>query len=142
MKNCDATATQTGIIQPPAGFETDDWQHDEFGDYRIVYGTSRSVTGRPDIRVQPTCIQLGDGHIDNGDVIEAPVVHVDGVSGVPLTVRQARDLAAAVLTAADSLAALSPDPADPLDGVTTSELIDLIARTARANAATNGRAAL
>ena len=112
----------------PAGTEADDWQHDQFGDYRIIYGASRSVAGRPDIIVRPTAIQLGhDGTIDNGDVLEQPKVHVGVVSGDPLTVQQARALAAAIMAAADELAALRPDPADPLDGVSMVQLLDGIA---------------
>ena len=101
-------ASARPAVTLPDGTEADDWQHDGFGDYRIVYGARRGVAGRPDIRVQPTCIQLGDGSIDNGDVIEGPVVHVDGVSGDPLNVEQARRLGAAITAAADSMAALCP----------------------------------
>ena len=128
MKICDETATQAGNIQPPAGTEVDNWQHDEHGDYRIAYGASRGIAGRPDISVQATCIQMIDGNIDNGDAVEQPKVHVDGVSGDPLTVQQARALAATIMATADELAALRPDPADPLDGVSMAELLDGIAR--------------
>ena len=127
----DAAQDDGHGVKPPAGTEADSWQHDEFGDYRIVYRTSRIVGGRPDIRVQPTAIQLGDGSIDNGDVIEGPCVHVDGVGGVPLTVEQARRLAAGIMAAADSLAAICPDPADPLDGVSMVQLLDELARRVR-----------
>jgi hypothetical protein len=65
--NNTTTANASAALVMPLGTEADDWQHDEFGDYRIVYGASRDVAGRPDIRVQPTCIQLGDGSIDSGD---------------------------------------------------------------------------
>ena len=112
----------------PAGIEPGDWQdHDDRAEYRIVYGAARGVSGRPDISVRPTAIQLGDGRIDNGSVIEGPRVHVDGVSGVPLTVTQARRFATAVMAAADELAALCPDPADPLDAVGMVQLLDEIA---------------
>lgn len=114
----------------PAGIEPGDWQdHDDRAEYRIVYGAARGVSGRPDISVRPTAIQLGDdGRIDNGSVIEGPRVHVDGVSGVPLTVDQARRFAAAVTAAADELAALVPDPAHPLDTVSTAAILEHIAR--------------
>ena len=120
-------ASARPAVTLPDGTEADDWQHDGFGDYRIVYGARRGVAGRPDIRVQPTCIQLDDGSIDNGDVIEGPVVHVDGVSGDPLNVEQARRLGAAITAAADSMAALCPNPADPLDAVSMVQLLDEIA---------------
>ena len=106
----DAAQDDGHGVKPPAGTEADSWQHDEFGDYRIVYRTSRIVGGRPDIRVQPTAIQLGDGSIDNGDVIEGPVVHVDGVSGDPLTVDQSRRLSAAILAAANELDRINGRP--------------------------------
>ena len=116
-------------IEPPAGTEAGYWEdHDRRAEYRIVYGQRRGVPGRDDIRVQPTAIQLDDGRIDDGTVIEGPVVHVDGVSGVPLTVAQARQFAAAVMAAADELAALCPDPADPLDGVSLVALLEEVGR--------------
>jgi hypothetical protein len=118
-------------IRPPMGPEVDDWQHENGHAYRIIYGETRRIAGRADIFVQPTAVQLGDGSTDDGSVIEGPVVHVDGVSGVPLTVAQARQFAAVVMAAADSLAALSPDPADPLDGVSLARLLDEIAKRVR-----------
>ena len=60
-------------------------------------------------------------------------MHVDGVGGVPLTVGQARRLAAEIMAAADSLAAICPDPADPLDGVSFVALLDELACRATAN---------
>lgn len=84
-------------IEPPAGTEASDWQHDERGTYRLLYGISRSVPARADITVQSTAVQLIDGTIDGGD-IEAPGVHVE-VGGHPLTVAQSRELAAVLLAA-------------------------------------------
>lgn len=112
-------------IEPPNGTDAGEWQPEG---YRIIYGTAYGVAGRADIRVQPTALQLGDGTIDDGSVIEGPCVHVDGISGEPLSVAQARRLGAAIMAAADELAALRPDPADPLDGVSMVQLLDHIAR--------------
>ncbi len=126
--NSDDTLSHaiTTDIELPAGTDADDWQTDEHGTYRICYGNSCAVPGRDDISVQPTAVQLGDGSIDRG-AIEAPGVHVS-VGGYPLTVAQARSFASAVMAAADEMAALSPDPADPLDGVSMVQLLDGIAR--------------
>ena len=118
--------TITTAALPPAGTTTgDDWQHGSGHDYRIIYGANRSVGGCPDISVQPTCIQLDDGGIDDGSAVEAPCIHVDGVGGVPLTIAQARQLGAEILAAADELAALAP--AEPLDRFSTAEILNAIA---------------
>jgi hypothetical protein len=103
MSNTTHARTAEPAAVPP-GTTADAWEHDGGHAYRIVYGT-----------------------IDDGAVIEGPGVHVDGVSGVPLTVQQARRLAATIMAAADELAAIRPDPADPLDGVSMVQFLDEIA---------------
>lgn len=121
---------------PPIGTEADTWvSHDDGREYRILYGKLRSLTERADVIVQPSAIQFRDGRIDDG-IIEPPGVYV-AVGGNPLTVAQARELAFAVLEAADSMAALNP--ADPLDGIDTMRIIDEIARRARVAEAALGQ---
>ncbi len=91
----------------PHGTEPADWQHHAGITFRLPYGTARTVPERPDIVVRCTAVQLGDGSIDTGSVIEPPGVHVEVGGGHPLTIDQARRLAAEVLAAAEQLAALT-----------------------------------
>lgn len=125
------TRPSLDAISPPAGTEVDAWEHANSRDYRLAYGTTRrQVPGRDDVYVQPVAVQLDDGSIDDGNVVEGPGVHV-GLSNEPLTIGQARQLARDILAAADFLAALAPNPADPLDGVPAAAFTEAIVRRVR-----------
>jgi hypothetical protein len=101
------TQQTTGRPDAPHGTEAGDWQHHAGISFRLLYGNARTVPERPDIVVQSTAVQLGDGSIDTGSVIEPPGVHVEVRGGHPLTVEQARRLGVEVLAAAEHLAALT-----------------------------------
>ena len=108
-----ATIPDPSGVDPPAGFEACYWE--DRPEYRVISGTSRGVAGRPSITVTPTALQLGDGTIDDGSAIEAPKVFLNGIGGDGLSITEARELAGAVLAAADELAALVPETVRPLD---------------------------
>jgi hypothetical protein len=109
----------------PVGAEAGDWTTDPTP-YRVLYGAARSIPSRPDVTILPTAVQLADGSIDPGE-IEPPAVHVE-VGANPLTVDQARRLAAEVMAAADYLAGLAPDPAHPLDAYSLPAIVEHVAR--------------
>jgi len=132
----------------PQGTEAGEWHQGTTPTYRVIYGTARTIPGRPDVTIQPTAIQHADGSIDAGE-IEPPGVHVE-VGTSPLTVDQARRLAAEVMAAADHLAALAaemnfwewgpkfcnlpnhlgsgPELGHPLDRVGLVEIVDHLTR--------------
>ncbi len=114
----------------PQGTEPGDWQQHAGITFRLLYGNARTVPERPDIVVQSTAVQLGDGSIDSGSVIEPPGVHVEVGGGHPLTVEQARRLGVEVLAAADHVAALTgPGQAHPLDAYSLPSLAEHLANT-------------
>jgi hypothetical protein len=113
-------------VEAPHGTEPGDWQHIDGTAFRLLYEVSRTIPQRPDIIVQATAVQMGDGGIDSGS-IEPPAVHVE-VGDDPLTVEQARRLAAEILAAADYVAALAPDPAHPLDRFSLAAIVEHVAR--------------
>lgn len=98
MNNIDTTFARVGT---PAGADPGMWEHDRGRDYRLVYSARRGVEDRPDTLVLGSAVQFGDGSIDTG-IIEAPGVHVE-VGAHPLTVAQARALAAALLDVTQEL---------------------------------------
>ena len=111
----------------PQGTEAGEWHQGTTPTYRLIYGTARTIPGRPDVTIQHTAVQHPDGSIDAGE-IEPPGVHVE-VGTIPLTVEQARRLAAEVMAAADHLAALAgPEPGHPLDRFGLVEIVDHITR--------------
>jgi hypothetical protein len=85
----------------PAGFEADDWENDAIPN-RVLWGEWRDIDGFDTNRVSvaPSAIQLCDGRIDDGSVYERPHVHLRDDC---LTPAQARELAAALIEAADDL---------------------------------------
>jgi len=90
------------------GFRADEWQDDVPLPYRILFGEVRAIDGL-DVNlvcVQATAIQYSDGHIDDGSVHEPPHVYLRDDA---LSTAQARDLAAALIEAADELDRLTSD---------------------------------
>jgi hypothetical protein len=94
------TATPHDVSVPP-GFRADDWQNDAvpnrvlLGELRVIDGLDVDV-----VSVQVTAVQLSDGRIDDGSVYEPPHVHLRDDT---LSPTQARELAAALIEAADEL---------------------------------------
>jgi hypothetical protein len=84
----------------PIGTTADTWQPEN---YRVVFGPPRSLPSREDFTVTTTAIQLRDGTIDDGEIIEPPHVYLDANSDKGLTVGQARRLAVMLMDAADEI---------------------------------------
>jgi hypothetical protein len=88
-------------VPVPPGAEADEWQNDAVPN-RVLWGEWRGIDGvDPDrISVAPSAIQLSDGRIDDGSVYEPPHVHLLDDC---LTPKQARELAARLIAAADEV---------------------------------------
>jgi hypothetical protein len=104
------TATPHPAVPLPAGFvEADDWQASGPDlPFRIIYGVKRPVTDH-EVFVSTAAAQWADGSIDDG-LVETPnaaLLEGQGDTGVRLNSDQARELAAALLAAADELDGLA-----------------------------------
>ena len=94
---------------PPNTTYVGDWQPGERPPYRFICGTRRVVNvlrrGRPDaeVTVGTTAVQLGDGSLDDGDKIECPKVWIGLGPDDSLTTGEARQVARALMSAADEL---------------------------------------
>ncbi len=82
---------------PPAGAA--EWDEIDGHRFRCIEGRHR---GRDGVTVMASAIQLGDGSIDNGAAVAAPLIFT-AVPGDGITIGQARALAAALLAAADEV---------------------------------------
>jgi hypothetical protein len=93
-------------IHPPAGAEADIWEGvNNPLPHRVVYTIPRCVlnrTGDPlrSAIVVAQAVQWADGSIDSG-LIEAPSVSIESSGDPGLSSQKARELAAAILEAAD-----------------------------------------
>lgn len=98
------TTTITEPVPLPVGARTfDTWQDDDPQPYRIIVGADRRVTDHT-VRVSPSAVQRADGSVDGHGDIEAPQVYVFELGeSAPLNSDQARELAAALLEAADEI---------------------------------------
>ena len=96
------SATATPDVPIPSGARPDVWQADSPLPYRVLFGARRAIDGLDvdRVSVQATAIQLPDGRLDDGSQYESRQVYLgdDGLSSV-----QARDLAAALIEAADEV---------------------------------------
>lgn len=91
------------VALPAGAIEADEWQlDDDAPHYRVVMGPSRGVEGSS-AALRTTAIQFADGAIDDGEHLEAPVVHIHVEQGKPLNAAQARQLARLLTTAADEI---------------------------------------
>jgi hypothetical protein len=106
-------------IAPPAGaeVEADIWEDAQPQRYRVIYGVSRAIAGRngritvaENVLVWSHCIQFQDESIDDGSAMEPPGISIDDGNGehrtqtvITLNGSQARELAAALLEAADQV---------------------------------------
>jgi hypothetical protein len=68
--------------------------------YRVVLGAKRLVA---DVEVQTSVVQFADGAVDDMGLIEAPLVHVQACWESGLTLKQARELAGAIIEATSDL---------------------------------------
>lgn len=88
----------------PAGADWPDegigWEPDDPQAYRVIYGVTRGVAGH-DLLVQTSALQYADGSINTTD--DPPRVSLDIHDDDGLTSAQARELAAALVEAADEL---------------------------------------
>ena len=93
------TTTVPDVPVPP-GVEPDAWQNDVPQPYRVLFGALRNTDGVEYTTVQATAYQYTDGRIDDGSVREAPHVYLGDDA---LSSSQARELAAALIVAADEV---------------------------------------
>jgi hypothetical protein len=95
------TTTIPDVPVPP-GARPDAWQDDSPLPYRVLLGEVRSIDGLhvDVVNVQVTAIQFSDGRVDDGSVHEPPHVYLRDDA---LTTTQARDLAAVLIEAADTV---------------------------------------
>jgi hypothetical protein len=91
----------TPDVPLPAGAKDDGiWENDDPQPYRVVYGVPRGVDGQ-DLVLQTSALQYADGSINTTD--DPPRVSLDIHYDDGLTSDQARDLAAALIEAADEV---------------------------------------
>jgi|KBSSwiStaDraftv2_1062776.scaffolds.fasta_scaffold03943_1 hypothetical protein len=95
--------TDSGQVPlPPGASFGDDWAG---GDepYRVIFGVDRTITDTA-VCVYSAVVQLADGSIDQGTVA-GPSVNISNnrTDGPQLNVDQARELAQALLAAADEI---------------------------------------
>jgi hypothetical protein len=94
------TAAMVGEVPPPAGTSADAWE-DNDPPYRFIRGADRAIAGTT-VRVLTGAFQFADGSIDVDGQVDVPNVAIDGDVD-HLSADQARQLAAAVLAAADEI---------------------------------------
>ncbi|VBA60295.1 hypothetical protein [Mycobacterium attenuatum] len=70
--------------------------------WRVVNSATRGVEGKSDIQVWVAAVQYADGSLDQNDAIDRASVWIDACQEA-LSARQARELADALLAAADEL---------------------------------------
>ena len=87
----------------PEAAQADPWQDNNGQRFRVIYGTCRGITDRPDVILFPSAVQLADGTVDNGDSVEPPVLYIEVQAERGLTAVQARALATALVNAAAQL---------------------------------------
>lgn len=98
------TTTTPNVPLPPGAEYADLWSAAGDGDTRqcrVINGATRSVEGNPDVRVWTGAMQYSDCSLDDG-ALDRPSVWIDARQEA-LSPRQARELAAALLEAADEL---------------------------------------
>lgn len=104
------TPEPTDVPTPPGVTHIDGW-YAEDRPYRFLYGRTRTVARpagngsvvKPDVLVGAIAAQLADGAIDDGSVIDSPKVFVELRGDDALTTAQARQVARALMAAADDL---------------------------------------
>jgi hypothetical protein len=90
-----------GDVPTPAGADfVDTWQEGEPQPYRVILGPRR-VVGK--VEIQRSVTQFADGSIDQVGLIAAPGIRVRANREDGLTKKQARELAALLLEAADEM---------------------------------------
>jgi len=89
-------------IAPPAGVASVDvWEADDPQPYRLIFGATREIADGT-AWVSTSAVQWADGSIDTDGRIEEPHIAVVDNNDL-LSSKQARELAAALLEAADEL---------------------------------------
>lgn len=101
MTTTTTTNPYPGVPLPAGADEASDWWEentDAPGPYRIIASQRRGLADG-NLTVQATALQYQDGHVDDG-TLEGPCPSIDGVPEL-LTTHAARELAAAIIQAAD-----------------------------------------
>jgi hypothetical protein len=99
----------TDTITIPADATADIWETDSGHKYRVVRMIPRSIPEREDVLIISSAIQLEDGSYDDGSADEPPLMFIESGGDRGLTIAQARELAAEILSAADELERLTGD---------------------------------
>lgn len=111
-----ATKPTPDIPLPPGAHTWTGWESDDDGVHRIIWGEAHTVDGT-NLSVSPHATQLADGsinpnrdHLDVSAGIAVDEIRHDNKLGVPrvydcifVSVKGARELAAALLDAADEI---------------------------------------
>ncbi|VBA38040.1 hypothetical protein LAUMK13_01931 [Mycobacterium innocens] len=88
---------------PPGVVYADLWEDTNTDrPWRVVNSATRGVEGKSDIQVWVAAVQYADGSLDQDDAIDRASVWIDACQEA-LSARQARELADALLAAADEL---------------------------------------
>lgn len=84
----------------PAGFADDDWaDNDEVRPWRLIWGPQHEIDGDA-VMVRVSAAQYADGSIDETDD-DGPAIHINVGRDWGISAKHAREVAAAILVAAD-----------------------------------------
>ncbi len=111
-------------VAPPPGAEPDVWEGTTPMPHRVVYTEPRCVLNRTGDHLRSPvvvaqAIQWADGFLDDG-LIEPPSVSIESSGDHGLTSAQARELAAAILEAADEIDGWAGRTGDPAAALATA----------------------
>jgi hypothetical protein len=97
------TTTNIPNVPVPAGFSTYDWADTETPPWRTIWGPEHKIEDGdtdPAVVVRASALQYTDGTIENSDD-ESPAVHIDVFRDWGISAEHARQVAAAILEAAE-----------------------------------------
>jgi hypothetical protein len=106
-----SASTHSPDVPIPAGFSADgDWEtRDEPRPWRLIYGPQH-VIGGDAVEVRLSAMQYADGTIDTDDVDDrGAAIHVNVYRDWGISPEHAREVAAAILVAADEADRLMPE---------------------------------
>ena len=100
------------VTPPPGAVSATAWQLDMRQPYRVVFGSDHTVTDHT-VEVYTTAIQFPDGSLDDGSEVEPPQVWIYRADDNPSSSDQARELARAIMAAAEELDGLTDGTGSP-----------------------------
>jgi hypothetical protein len=93
------TTTTPHGVSIPAGFSADPWGDLSDRPFRLIWGPQRTIDGDA-VVVRVSAAQYIDGAIDETDD-DGPAIHIDICRDWGISTKHAREVAAAILAAAD-----------------------------------------